>query len=237
MKLQVVCDNRPHDERLRLCWGFSCLVGKSVLFDTGEMGEILRHNMEQLHLTPQQISTVIISHDHYDHTGGLDTLLEQNPKIKVHALSPFFQRFHQMVERHGKDVLVEEDQPHEVESNVYTTGLIGGSYGGRGIAEQSLVIKTPSGMVVITGCAHPGIIKIVDRVRDRFGDPLRVVMGGFHLMQDSPDAVDLVIQEFLDRQVQRVAPTHCTGEDAIEAFSRSYGEKCLDIGAGSSVTI
>ena len=237
MELRVICDNRPYDERLRLCWGFSCLVGDEILFDTGEMGEILLHNMEQLGIDPAALTTVIISHDHYDHTGGLDALLEKNPRISVQALSLFSERFRQMVQHHGSHILVEDDKSRELAPQVYTTGLIQGSYGGRPIAEQSLVIKTEGGVAVITGCAHPGIVKILDRVRGQFEDPLEMVMGGFHLMQESPDAVDLVVQEFMDRQVQRVAPTHCTGEDAIEVFARSYGDKCLDIGAGSPVTI
>ncbi|MEA3485778.1 MAG: MBL fold metallo-hydrolase, partial [Candidatus Aerophobetes bacterium] len=89
MQFKVVCDNRIYEERMDICWGFSCLVDKDLLFDTGEGEKVLLGNMQKLNISPKDISTVIISHDHYDHTGGLAGLLRENRRIRVYGLSNF----------------------------------------------------------------------------------------------------------------------------------------------------
>lgn len=77
MQLKIICDNRIYGKRLDICWGFSCLTGGNLLFDTGESEEVFLGDMQKLN-----ISTVVISHDHYDHTGGLTGLLRENRKVK-----------------------------------------------------------------------------------------------------------------------------------------------------------
>ena len=232
MELKIVCDNRPYDASLKLCWGFSCLVGEHLLFDTGEDGAILLHNMAQLGIDPKNISTVVISHDHHDHTGGLESLLGKNPQIQVYGLAKFSRTFKKKIVDFSNYPLMESDKFANIAPGIYTTGEIMSSYGGGVLPEQSLIIEGEEGLTIITGCAHPGIIEILQAVRSHFSQPFYLVMGGFHLMQDSYKVIEFVVSQFKELRVGKVAPTHCTGEEAIQAFKLGYGEDFLEVGAG-----
>ena len=115
----------------------------------------------------------------------------------------------------------------EICPGVWSTGVLD-----RGTPEQSLVIATDRGAVVVTGCAHPGIVDITARARDIVQrDPL-LVMGGFHLGQADRAELERVVSSLKELGVRYVAPSHCTGGDAIEAFRKSFGERFIEGGAG-----
>ena len=92
MKLTIVYDNDIYkkDMGLKADWGFSCLIeteGEAILFDTGAKGEILLENMEILGVNPKSISKIVISHEHWDHNGGLKTLAPLVGEIKLFRLA------------------------------------------------------------------------------------------------------------------------------------------------------
>jgi 7,8-dihydropterin-6-yl-methyl-4-(beta-D-ribofuranosyl)aminobenzene 5'-phosphate synthase len=106
---------------------------------------------------------------------------------------------------------------------------------GSAIIEQSLVIETSEGLVVITGCAHPGIVGIVSAAAE--GGDIGLVIGGFHLKDDSATEIDEVIADLQALGVKRVAPTHCTGDEARERFRAVFGDGFVPVGVGSVVRI
>ena len=108
---------------------------------------------------------------------------------------------------------------------------------GRDIPEQALVVKTESGLVIITGCAHPGIVAIVEQAQGMFADPLRLVIGGFHLGSKSKAEVDSILKDFRHMGVQQVAPCHCTGERAVTMFAAEYGEDFIQTGVGKIIQL
>jgi 7,8-dihydropterin-6-yl-methyl-4-(beta-D-ribofuranosyl)aminobenzene 5'-phosphate synthase len=81
MRITIVYDNQAHPG-LKSDWGFSCLVEaeERILFDTGPTGEELIFNMDRLGIQTRSISKVVVSHNHWDHTGGLETLLKMTSK-------------------------------------------------------------------------------------------------------------------------------------------------------------
>jgi 7,8-dihydropterin-6-yl-methyl-4-(beta-D-ribofuranosyl)aminobenzene 5'-phosphate synthase len=89
----------------------------------------------------------------------------------------------------------------------------------------------------MTGCAHPGIVQIVERAQELFGGPIHLVMGGFHLGNKSVAQIDAIVAAFRSLGVERVAPSHCTGDLAIEKFRQEYGEDFIQAGVGRVIVI
>jgi len=130
------------------------------------------------------LDVVVLSHIHGDHTGGLAGFLKENHHVTVYALQSFPESIKQTVRRVGAK-LVEVHVPVQICENVYSTGELGAE-----IREQSLVVETNRGVIVITGCAHPGIVCIVEQARELRGRPVYLVLGGFHLSSASQAEID-----------------------------------------------
>jgi 7,8-dihydropterin-6-yl-methyl-4-(beta-D-ribofuranosyl)aminobenzene 5'-phosphate synthase len=91
--------------------------------------------------------------------------------------------------------------------------------------------------VIITGCAHPGIVAIVEQAREVFAEPVRLVLGGFHLGGKSKAEIDAILRDFQRLGVEQVAPCHCTGEQAITQFAAEYGEDFIEAGVGRVIRL
>jgi 7,8-dihydropterin-6-yl-methyl-4-(beta-D-ribofuranosyl)aminobenzene 5'-phosphate synthase len=234
MSVTIVYDNNSYDERLKTEWGFACWVEygeHTILFDTGGDGTILLRNMETLELDPRRIEIVVLSHEHGDHTGGLDELLALHSKVKVFMPHAFPSSLKRQVETAGAE-LVEVSEPVEILPGLHSTGEMGSS-----IIEQAMIASSGQGLVVITGCAHPGIVQMVEQARAIGQDDVHMVFGGFHLGNSSAGGIDHIVDEFRRLGVARVGPTHCSGDRAREIFAEAYGHDYLDTGAGWGFTI
>jgi len=225
MKIAVVYDNRSLRGDLAPAWGFSCLVGDDLLFDTGGDGPRLLSNMERMGLDIGRIKTVLLSHAHGDHTGGLGDLLAVNDELTIYLPRSFPSGFKEQVRARAK--LVEVHEPMEIAEGIYTTGEMG-----YGIREQALAVKTVQGLVVITGCSHPGIVKMIRRAKQVGKDEVYLVMGGFHLGGTGKRGIESIIADFRRLGVQKVAPCHCTGSRAMGMFAAEYGEDFIKVGVG-----
>ena len=234
MVITVVYDNNPFDKEFETGWGFSCLLSgieKTILFDTGPDGSSLLRNMQKLTIAPESIDVVVLSHIHNDHTGGLQSFLQKNPDVCLYLPKPFPEEFKDNIRAYGAK-LVEVEQALEICGDVYSTGWLG-----RRIKEQALAVRTNRGLVVITGCAHPGIVKIVNKAKDLLRDDIFLVMGGFHLEWTLAGKVEKIVLAFRRLNVQYAAPCHCTGQKAKGLFEKHFSEKYIDLGAGKVITI
>jgi len=233
-KLTILYDNNPYDYRLKSSWGFSCLIElweKTILFDAGGDGEILLYNMRVLNKDPKIIDMVVLSHIHGDHTGGLWSLLRERSPLKVYIPASFPKEFEQRVKKYGGEV-VRVDASLEIDRGVYSTGEMD-----HGIKEQSLVIKTSKGMILITGCAHPGIVEIIQKAKTIAKEDMYMVIGGWHLSSAGEREIKGIIDTFLRMGIQRVAPCHCTGDRAMGIFKREYRENFIKAGVGKIILI
>jgi len=233
VEFTVVYDNNGYDPALRTAWGFSCWVEAgetTALFDTGGAGTTLLGNMASLDLDPQAIDAVVLSHIHGDHTGGLAGLLDTGIRPTVYVPAAFPESFKADVR--ARTDLVEVTGPLEISSGIYTTDQVGSS-----IIEQALAVQTDAGWVVVTGCAHPGIVEMVRRAKEITAGEVTLVMGGFHLGSASERQIEQIIAEFRDMDVQRVAPCHCTGDRARRMFADAYGADCTLAGVGWVVRV
>jgi 7,8-dihydropterin-6-yl-methyl-4-(beta-D-ribofuranosyl)aminobenzene 5'-phosphate synthase len=225
--LTIVYDNRSADPRLGTAWGFACLIetgAMTILFDTGGDGQLLLANMKTLGIDPQAIDAVVLSHIHSDHTGGLDRLLAINDRLTVYLPRSFPASFKARIH----NPVVEVSEAVQIADHIRTTGELGAA-----IIEQALIIETPCGLIVLTGCAHPGIVEIVHQAKT--AGKIYLAMGGFHLADRSAAEVEAVIAELKRSGVQQAAPGHCTGDRAIEQFRAAFGPDFIPIGAGAVV--
>lgn len=232
--ITILYDNYIFSEGLQTDWGFSCIIKgteKTILFDTGTKSHILFHNINKLSVNPKDVELVAISHIHGDHTGGLFAFLDENNKVTVYLPASFPDEFASRVKKAGAKV-VPVDKPAEICKGVSLTGEMGVQ-----IKEQSLILNTSKGLVVITGCAHPGIVGIVKRAKEVIDKNIYLVCGGFHLMNKSEDEVKEIISEFKDLGVMKVGASHCTGDRAIELFKEAYKENFVQMGVGKVIRI
>ncbi len=232
--LTIVYDNNAYKESLQTDWGFSCFIQgleKSILFDTGGKGNILLGNMEKLKISPMDIDLVFLSHYHRDHTGGLSTLLRFNPKIEVWLPKFFPQDFKEQL-LSAVTSLVEVEGHQKICDGAFTTGVIKGW-----IKEQSLVLDTTQGLIVVTGCAHPRLINILPKVRNMFGENIHLVLGGFHLAGFQTDEIQEVIDMLNALKIQKIGPCHCTGDKALRMFAGEYAENFIMAGAGKEIFV
>jgi 7,8-dihydropterin-6-yl-methyl-4-(beta-D-ribofuranosyl)aminobenzene 5'-phosphate synthase len=199
---------------------------KTILFDTGTRGPILLHNISRLGVDLEKVDQIVLSHDHGDHTGGLTDVLEKNKEVSVYIPSSFSKEIFSRVENAGAEIVTVKG-PVEICKNVFSTGEMGAA-----IIEQSLVLDTDKGLIVITGCAHPGIVDIIRKAREIRKGVIRCVFGGFHLLRKSDQEIHVIIKQFKDIGVEKVGATHCTGDRAIELFQRSYGDNFVQMGVG-----
>ena len=233
MCITVVYDNNPYKQGLETAWGFSAFITspeKSILFDTGGDRSLL-NNMEKSAIDPDKIDTVVLSHIHPDHTGGLGSFLEKNPNVTVYLPESFPTKFKDNVQDNGAK-MVEVEQPLKICENVHSTGQLG-----KWIKEQSLVIRTDKGLILITGCAHPGIVKIVNTAKDFLKDDILLVMGGFHLEWATKGKIEKIISAFKQWHVRYVGPCHCTGDKARALFEKHFGSNYINIGAGKVIAL
>ena len=229
-KFSTVYDNTSLYPHLVSRWGFSCLVDDDLLFDTDGDGHTLLSNMAKMGIDPAGIRTVVLSHAHGDHTGGLGGLLGTGVRPRVYVPRSFPARFKADVR--SLTTLVEVHRPVEIRPGIHTTGEVGSR-----LVEQALVVETGDGLVVVTGCAHPGVVEMVRRAKESVGGKVYLVMGGFHLGGTSQRRVKAIIADFRQLGVQRVAPCHCTGDRAIRVFAEEYGGDFIKNGVGMVLDI
>lgn len=234
LQMIVVYDNNAFGENLKADWGFSCLIRgleKSVLFDTGTNGKILLSNMEKLGIHPGEIDTVFLSHEHKDHTGGLEALLNLNSSVEVWLPNFFSSSFKNKIKNKGSTVR-EVTNFQEICEGAYTSGIIEGW-----IKEQSLILNTGKGLILITGCAHPQIVKIIDRVKKLLKKNIHLVFGGFHMGAYNENEINEIIGQFQDSRVKKVGPCHCTGDEARRLFAEEYKDDFIEIGVGKVIKV
>jgi 7,8-dihydropterin-6-yl-methyl-4-(beta-D-ribofuranosyl)aminobenzene 5'-phosphate synthase len=227
--LTILYDNNPYDPDLETEWGFSCLIeleDATILFDTGGDGRILSDNMEKLGVDPDEIDYVVLSHVHQDHIGGLYTFLEANSNVTVFVPDSFPYHVKSSIRVHGADVVEVRNATHVCEG-VATTGVLGTE-----IEEQSLMVSTSEGLLIVTGCSHPGIVGIVEKAVELTGEEVRLVIGGFHLGGHSEAAITGIISDLKDLGVVKIAPCHCTGDTARGLFEEAFGEDYVESGVG-----
>jgi 7,8-dihydropterin-6-yl-methyl-4-(beta-D-ribofuranosyl)aminobenzene 5'-phosphate synthase len=208
MKVTIVYDNEVEKQGLRAGWGFSAVVQDKdmpkILFDTGADSPTLLHNMSNLGVPLKDIGIIVISHVHGDHTGGLPGILEVNKDVKIYIPKSFWGTL-------PARKVITVTSSVKISERVFSTGELKG-------IEQSLVLKTDKGIVILVGCSHPGVGSIIDAA-SRFGKVYGIV-GGFHGFHDFERLNGLSL----------ICPCHCTQYKS--EIKQLFPEQCVGCGAG-----
>lgn len=243
LMLTILYDNTSVSDSIIADHGFSCLIESedhTCLFDAGRVSNILVTNATELGVNYSAVEHVFISHIHNDHIGGLLNILSEcnKPTLCMPVSYPRQEgeSFGDQADRHF-EAMLDELRPFVSEvvqregftclgGDFYTTGTID-----RRSYEQTLVVPTSRGLVIITGCAHPGIVEIVSQVKQRMDQDVYYVMGGFHLNRTDSAQVETIANE-LRRMTKYIGPCHCTGEKAKDIFRAIFREDYIEVGAG-----
>lgn len=218
----ILFDDRAHDEKLLTGHGFSCLieVGRTkILFDTGGDVAKLMYNMGVLGVNPKSIDIVVISHNHWDHTSGLSSLLSINPRLAVYPPNC-------------------SQKPLEISPNIWVTGYVETVYKDQRIIEQALVIDIGSDIVVISGCSHPGAEVFVGIAKNMFKDKkVKALIGGWHLVDKKSREVINELNKLKDLGIEAYVPCHCIGDKNLEVAQRILGNSMIRCGTGLRIDL
>ena len=233
MEIKIVAEASTKLQRLFVGWGLSFLIDNDLLFDTFSNGEVIKRNFLKFNIDVKKLKYVVISHEHWDHYGGLWYILENNPDVKLYICPGFSEEFKAKIKKFNISV-IEANDFLEIKSNIFTTGEIVGDYNGKPILEQSLIIRNKK-ISIITGCSHPGIIKIIKKIKNRFYEPIFLVLGGFHLHNKNLSDLKQIVGEFKKFKIEKVAPCHCTGKNGVKLFQQEFKENFIKIYNGKKI--
>ncbi len=215
MKLTIVYDNEIYvkDIGLKSDWGFSCVIEKedeTIFFDTGANGKILLHNMKNLGINPKNIDKIVISHEHWDHKGGLKSLAPYIKDAEVYHLGREVPS--------EKMISINPEIPEKISEDIWTTGRLKGL-----VDEQSLVLKSKNVWYLLTGCSHPGVEKILQAAK-QIGDIVGIV-GGLHGFNK------FSVLEGLNL----ICPCHCTAHK--QDLQRAFPDITSNCGVGKIIDL
>lgn len=240
-------------------------AGKRILFDTGNNPDILEQNAKAKDIDLSKLDFVVMSHRHGDHM-GVAYLLKVNPAVKIYAPKEGFgvygadlpstfyrkdpslpseQRYYggspPEIMRFGSAwpganfQLV--DKETEIVPDIHLIALVSDKPGTLELRELSLAINTSEGMVIVVGCSHPGVEKIV-AAATAINPHIHVIAGGFHLVVANDPDIEKIVTALHDTfKVEYVAPGHCTGEPAFTALRKAFGDRYLYAGLGTTLEL
>ena len=248
-------------------WGYSALIevdGRKILFDTGSRPETVLVNARELDIDLSDVEDVFLSHNHWDHIGGLLTLRKElkkhNPKAlrRIHVGEGIFNKrvnskntilaIRDELEADGVEFVIYSNQ-QELFPGVWITGPISRLHDERnwsgngkietdsGIIEdnipedQSLVIETKDGLVLISGCGHAGLINTLEHVSaNRNNIKVFTIIGGFHLFNASDEQLVWTAGKLKDFGVSKIIGAHCTGIDSLYSL-----RELLELNRGDAI--
>ena len=231
---QIVFDNVPYARGLKLGWGFAVVIrgfAKTILFDTGSEGDKLLSNMLALQVSPSEIDTIFISHGHDDHIGGLSAFLRANHRVEVF-----------LPEDVPVETIVAIDRAGALPTIIGVGGMIAPGVTSTGVVgrrplEQGLVLAGDCAATLITGCAHPGVDKLVGAAKQQSGLQVKLVIGGMHLGQSSRRKILALRRRLKELGVEQLAPSHCTGDASMQILSELFDDSFIESGLGSRIQL
>ncbi|MDD5021223.1 MAG: MBL fold metallo-hydrolase [Endomicrobiaceae bacterium] len=236
MKLTILAEGSTKWQRFIRRWGVSFLLDDEILFDAFGRTDIFKQNLDKFNVDIQQIKTVILSHEHWDHVNGFKYLLTSQKEMTVYVPEGFSKKIKESISS-PKIKLIETNKITEIKKNIFISETLCGYLHGHEICEQSLVVKTDKGLSVICGCAHPGIDNIVKKIQTDFKENVYSLIGGFHLKDSADEVNSHIIKNLQEAGVKRIIPMHCTGKRAVETIHQVFGSGFIQTQEGDVIEL
>ena len=237
MQIKIIAVGSTKWEMFICRWGISYLIGQDLLFDTFGDPYVFLRNVERMNIDLSKIKHIVISHDHWDHISGLWYVINRYKDINVYICPNFDIKIKERIRSFGVNV-VETKGFLRIKDEIYSTGEIEGRFKNINISEQALVVNSGNGLIVVTGCAHPGILTILKEVKKNFPDKeIFCALGGLHLLDKKREDIELIVSEFKKMGIRKVGPTHCSSKVAEEIFKNQYRENFIPIKARETIEI
>ena len=237
--IKMIYNNSGSHPDFKKEWGLAMWIEKNshaVLFDTGGNAATLWKNLQTAGMDISKLTTIIISHNHWDHILGIPAILEKTsfkPVLYVPATDAADFR-----DKNQRAVIKPVSDAQLITDSIWTTGEMKGSLGNIPIHEQSLIVVRDDLAYIFTGCAHPGIIAIVEKAKTQHpGKEIALVAGGFHLLDQTAEQIQAISARLKDLQVKRIAPSHCTGDKAVEFFRKEWSGRFTELNIGNDLNI
>ncbi len=235
MKVSVLYDKERLDSSYACGWGLSYLIDERILFDTGEKADQLMSNAKNLNADLNKIEKIIISHNHWDHRGGMFKILGDNPLVKVFVTQDLYSEFRQSLANY--DVII-SGSSSKIEDDVFTSGIFSTQYKNGRLEEQALIIRTEKGISVFCGCAHAGVLEFVRKSKEIFpGEAIYSLIGGYHFIEQDKRYIRYIAEQLLKEGVKNIGPSHCTGFEAQSILRQFYPNNFLEIKSGVEIEI
>lgn len=252
-KISILVDNNAQEE-LASEHGLSLLIesgGRSVLFDTGQ-GGALRANAAKMGVELSKLDAIVLSHGHYDHTGGLKDCSGNTPVYCHPLVNAAHFSIHDGISkdismpRHARLALELSDvhmvgKATKICERITISGSIPRKHGwenaggpfyidAKGVAEDiipddmALWIETPGGLVVCLGCCHSGLINTLSYVKELHPKKhIRAVVGGLHLLHANDARLAKTFDALRRFSPDIIVPCHCSGNSAMQALQAIFG--------------
>lgn len=233
MKIRLIAEGSTKQERKALRWGLSFLIG-DVLFDTFGRPDIFWKNVRHFRIDLSRVKSAAISHDDWDHTAGLGGFLDRYPQAHVYICKKAGKDLKGLIAQSGNQSS-EVSGSRRISRDIFSLGQMRADTGRGILYEQALVVRSRNGFSVITGCAHPGIVRIVKRAVKIFGKKIYVICGGFHMKDNTPEENGKIIRQLQALGVQKAIPLHCTGAAACRLFRKTYGKDFMALREGGTL--
>ena len=228
--------------------------------------KIFAANVKAKGVDLKTLDFVVLSHRHSDHMAGLNYVLSVNPTVKIYAPKEGFGIYGSSLPSsfYRKDETLPPemryyggvppqimkfgaawrganfeliDKTTEIAPGMTLIALVSDAPGTKELKELSLAVNTPEGLVLVVGCSHPGIEKIVEAAV-AINPEIHLIAGGFHLVVAPDDVIARVVTSLKDKfKVENVAPGHCTGEPMFAALKKAFGDRYLYAGLGTSLPL
>ncbi|GEM_PF-506668 len=237
MNITIIYDNRKYVKGWEKGWGFSALVendrNEMLLFDTGDNPDKLMKNLKLSGVNTRDINALAFSHNHWDHKDGAVKFLKENTDAIVFIPENFPDDFIKVVESTGHRWILIGNKCNQIINDVYSTSL----FKQPGYPQElGIVLKVGEVSALITGCAHPGILRMVEESEKIFKNRIEAVVGGFHLKGYTAAAVKTLIGCMREKGITWCAPCHCTGENQIKIF-KEHVPGFMKTGSGRVITL
>jgi 7,8-dihydropterin-6-yl-methyl-4-(beta-D-ribofuranosyl)aminobenzene 5'-phosphate synthase len=232
--VRVVYDNYVKVDGLTPGWGYSIVIeglDKDILFDVGADGGIFESNFRKMGIDAEKIDFLVLSHEHGDHTEGISAFVGLKKNIPVIMPNSFSESFKKKMAGFGLEPLLVKE-PVKICNYLYSSGEFSGP-----VPEQALILNSKLGLIVMTGCSHPGIVEMLEEIKSTFKKNIYMVFGGFHLLEKSDGEMKKIIDGMKALGVIKCGATHCTGVPQTEMIKKAFGVNFIELGVGNTFTV